>query len=176
MYKLIVNFQDCSRLLDLLKTKYPELGSTINLFFINELQIAHLNNVRTRLIQNLIKKGIATPLYEVVNQSVTPAPVYPTPPTSTTKSKAQISTTSEDKPIVEHTSQRPPCQSSQALQSGQHPLPHIPEQITIDLTSPSPEVPPQIPSKQKYPNFMAKARCFKCQEIGHFMSHCSKYH
>ena len=23
---------------------------------------------------------------------------------------------------------------------------------------------------------MVKARCFKCQEIGHFMSHCSKYH
>ena len=69
MYKSIVNFQDRSRLLDLLETKYPELSSTIDLFFINELQIAHLNDVRTRLIQNLVEKGIATPLYEVVNHA-----------------------------------------------------------------------------------------------------------
>ena len=78
MYKSIVNFQDRSRLLNLLETKYPELSSTIDLFFINELQIAHLNDVQTHLIQNLIERGIATPLYEVVNQSVTPALVYPT--------------------------------------------------------------------------------------------------
>ena len=85
MYKSIINFQDCSRLLDLLETKYPELSSTINLFLINALQIAHLNDVRTHLIQNLIERGIATPLYKVVNQSVTPALVYPTPPTINNK-------------------------------------------------------------------------------------------
>ena len=147
MYKSIVNFQDRSQLLNLLETKYPELSSTIDLFFINELQIAHLNDVQTRLVQNLIKRGIATPLYEVVNQSVTPAPVYLTPPTLTTKSKAQIFTTSEDKPTIKHTSQRPPCQSSQASQSDWRPLSYIPKQITIDLTSPSPEVPSRVPSK-----------------------------
>ena len=119
----------------------------IDLFFINELQIAHLNDVRSHLIQNLIERGIATPLYEVVNQSVTPALVYPTTPTSLTKSKVQTFTTSEDKPTVEHMSQHPPRQSSQVSQSGQRPLPCIPKQITIDLTSPSPEVPPQVPSK-----------------------------
>ena len=69
MYKSIINFQDRSRLLDLLKTKYPELSSTIDLFFINKLQIAHLNDVRTCLVQNLIERGIATPLYKVVNHA-----------------------------------------------------------------------------------------------------------
>ena len=73
MYKSIIDFQDCSQLLDILKTKYPKLSSMIDLFFINKLQIAHLNDVQTHLIQNLIKRGIATPLYKVVNQSVIPA-------------------------------------------------------------------------------------------------------
>ena len=148
----------------------------MDLFFINELQIARLHDVRTRLVQSLIDKGIATPFYEVINQSVSPAPVYSTPPTLTTKPKVQTFSTSEDKPTMGPMSQHHLPRSSRTVPTGQCHLPHTPAPTIIDLTSLSPEPALTVPSKRKYPDYMAHARCFKCQEMGHFMSHCPKYH
>ena len=76
MYKSISNFCDWTRLLELLETKYPELCANMDLFFINELQIARLHDVWTHLVQGLIDKGIATPFTKwLTSQYLLPQPI-----------------------------------------------------------------------------------------------------
>ena len=165
MYKTLSNITDRARLLNLLDSDYPDLSMTMDLFLINERTTAHLLDLRTRLVWELIKRNIADPLREIRNQLVIQ---NPTPPPPTPVIPALISNSSANRPIKNII---PTIRSSQ---KGRNHQPHTPAEI-IDLTSPSPPIRHLIHNEHAYLAGMPTARCYKCNQISHYMSHCPSF-
>lgn len=164
-YKNLNSLTNRARLLNLLDSEYPDLSMTMDLFLINERTIAHHLDLRTRLVQELIRWNIAVPIQELKNQLViwNPSPPPPTPATSAPTSNHLANRTIAN--II------PPTHPSRRNQDHQ---PHSSTEV-INLTSPSPPVCHQIRNEHAYLAAMSTAKCHKCGWIGHYMSFCPNF-
>src|ERR1700733_5231572 len=75
-YIILNNLVDRPRLLNILDSDYPNLSMTMDLFLINERTTAHLLDLRTQLVQELIEQNIAVPIKELRHPLVVQNPPH----------------------------------------------------------------------------------------------------